>query len=151
MTKARTRPATGAFDVVREIIRRAGHEIRNALNGVAVNVEVVRSRVAHEVSTKDVVSFADRAASQVGEASALTDGLLALVSSVLTAQADGTLKSTSRGSAGSRIELMIYGDRAPVLVSDIKRLAERVGISVEQRAQRVILTILPEGKSHSKA
>ncbi len=121
------------------------------MNGVAVNVEVVRSRVAHEVSTKDVVSFADRAASQVGEASALTDGLLALVSSVLTAQADGTLKSTSRGSAGSRIELMIYGDRAPVLVSDIKRLAERVGISVEQRAQRVILTILPEGKSHSKA
>jgi hypothetical protein len=46
---------------------------------------------------------------------------------------------------------MIYGDRAPILVSDIKRLAERIGISVEQRAQRVILTILPEGKSHSKA
>jgi hypothetical protein len=151
VTKARTPPATEAFDVVREIIRRAGHEIRNALNGVAVNVEVVRSRVAHEVSTKDVVSFADRAASQVGEASALTDGLLALVSSVLTAQADGTLKTPSRASAGSRIELMIYGDRAPILVSDIKRLAERIGISVEQRAQRVILTILPEGKSHSKA
>lgn len=131
-------------------MRRAGHEIRNALNGVAVNVEVVRSRVTHEESTKDVVSFADRAASQIGEASTLTDGLLALVSSVLAAEADGTLKIARGVSAGSRIELMIYGDRAPILLSDIKRLMDRIGVEVEQRAQRVILTILPEGKSHSK-
>jgi len=150
VTKARARPATEALEIVREITRRAGHEIRNALNGVAVNVEVVRSRVANEVSTKDVVSFAERAASQIGEASALTDGLLALVSSVLAAETDGTLKTASRGSAGSRIELMIYGDRGPIIVSDIKRLADRIGVGVEQRAQRVILTILPEGKSHSK-
>ncbi|MDP9203060.1 MAG: hypothetical protein M3P26_14170 [Gemmatimonadota bacterium] len=150
MTKARARPATEALEIVREIIRRAGHEIRNALNGVAVNVEVVRSRVTHEVSTKDVVSFAERAASQVGETSALTDGLLALVSSVLAAQSEGTLKAGRGGSAGTRIELMIYGDRAPILVSDIKRLADRIGVGVEQRADSVILTILPEGKSHSK-
>jgi hypothetical protein len=36
-------------------------------------------------------------------------------------------------------------------VSDIERLASRVGVSVEQHGQSVILTILPEGKSHSKA
>jgi hypothetical protein len=45
---------------------------------------------------------------------------------------------------------MIYGDRASVFVSDIKHLAERIGVGVEQGAERVILTVSPEGKSHSK-
>jgi hypothetical protein len=136
--------------VVREILRRAGHELRNALNGVAVNVEVVRSRSDREGSPKELAPFAERASAQVGEASALTDGLLALVGSVLAAHTDGTLKTTGNGGAGSRIELMIYGERSAVLVSDIERLTSRIGVGVEQHGQSVILTILPEGKSHSK-
>ncbi len=142
--------ATEAPQAVREVLRRAGHEIRNALNGVAVNVEVVRSRAGREGSAKELISFAERASAQVGEASALTDGLLALVGSVLAAQAAGTLKTTGGRGAGSRIELMIYGERAAGAVSDIERLASRIGVGVEQRGPRVILTILPEGKSHSK-
>jgi signal transduction histidine kinase len=138
-----------APQAVREIIRRAGHEIRNALNGIAVNVEVVRSRSGSERATKDLTSFAERASAQVGEASALTDGLLALVNSLLAAMAAGTLK-TSRHGAGSRIELMIYGDNTASVLSDIERLTSRVGVGIEQDDERVILTILPEGKSHSK-
>ena len=149
MTKARTK-ATEAPQAVREILRRAGHELRNALNGVAVNVEVVRSRSNREGSPKELASFAERASAQVGEASALADGLLALVGSVLAAQTDGTLKTTGDGGAGSRIELMIYGERSAGFVSDIERLTSRIGVGVEQHGQRVILTILPEGKSHSK-
>jgi signal transduction histidine kinase len=149
VTKARPQASEGP-EAVREIIRRAGHEIRNALNGVSVNVEVVRSRSGREEPPKELASFAERASAQVGEASALTDGLLALVNSVLTAQAEGTLRSTGGRSAGSRIELMIYGEQAAGLVSDIERLASRIGVAVEQRGQRVILKILPEGKSHSK-
>jgi signal transduction histidine kinase len=138
-----------APQAVREIIRRAGHEIRNALNGIAVNVEVVRSRSGSERATKDLTSFAERASAQVGEASALTDGLLALVNSLLAAMAAGTLK-TSRHGAGSRIELMIYGDNRASVLSDIERLTSRVGVGIERDDERVILTILPEGKSHSK-
>ena len=136
---------------VREILRRAGHELRNALSGIAVNVEVVRTRIGRPDSAEDLTSFANRASAQVEEASALTDGLLALVSSVLAAQAAGTLKEPAGDSAGSRIELMIYGDAAAGIVSDIERLASRVLVGVEQRGPSVILTILPEGKSHSKA
>jgi hypothetical protein len=132
------------------MIRRAGHEIRNALNGVAVNVEVVRSRSGGDAPAGSLASFAEHAMIQVGEASALIDGLLALVNSVLTAQAAGTLKSPGSHGAGSRIELMIYGDAGSVLVSDIERLASRIGVGVEQDGDRVILTILPQGKSHSK-
>ena len=149
MTKPRTK-ATEAPQAVREILRRAGHELRNALNGVAVNVEVVRSRADREGSPQELASFAERASAQVGEASALADGLLAVVSSVLAAQAAGTLKTTGDGGAGSRIELMIYGEHSAGLVSDIERLTSRIGVGVEQHGQRVILTILPEGKSHSK-
>jgi hypothetical protein len=149
VTKARTQ-ATEAPPAVREILRRAGHELRNALNGVSVNVEVVRSRADREGSPKELASFAERASAQVGEASALTDGLLAFVGSVLTSQAAGTLKATGDGGAGSRIELMIYGERSAGVMSDIERLTSRIGVGVEQRGQRVILTILPEGKSHSK-
>ena len=122
------------------------------MNGVAVNVEVVRSRSegATGTSARELTPFAERAVIQVGEASALTDGLLALVNSVLAAQAAGTLKSAARHGAGSQIELMIYGDAAPGLLSDIERLASRIGVGVEPHGQRVILTILPEGKRHSK-
>jgi hypothetical protein len=149
VTKARTK-ATKAPQAVREILRRAGHELRNALNGVAVNVEVVRSRSNREGSLRELASFAERASTQVGEASALADGLLAVVDSVLAAQADGALKTSGDGGAGSRIELMVYGERLAGVVSDIERLTSRIGVGVEQHGQSVILTILPEGKSHSK-
>ena len=149
MTDARSKPKE-APQAVREIIRRAGHEIRNALNGVAVNVEVVRSRSGREGSAKDLTSFADHASAQVREASVLADGLLAFVNAVLEAQSSGTLKTSGRGGE-ARIELMIYGDPAAGLVSDIERLASRIGVGVEEHDHRVILRILPEGKSYSKA
>jgi hypothetical protein len=142
--------ATQAPQAVREIIRRAGHEIRNALNGIAVNVEVVRSRAGREGASQELASFAERASAQVGEASALTDGLLAFVNSVVTAQAHGALKTSGGRTAGGLIELKIYGDAVAGVVSDIERLASRIGVGVEQDGQRVILRILPEGKSHSK-
>lgn len=150
MTDDSARAKADALEIVREIIRRAGHEIRNALNGVAVNVEVVRSRAAREGAAAEVASFAERAGSQIVEATGLTNGLLALVGSVLAAEAQGSLTSARGSGGGSRIELMIYGDRASVVVSDIKRLADRIGVGVEQRGARVILTVTPEGNSHSK-
>jgi hypothetical protein len=116
---------------------------------VAVNVEVVRSRATREGSEKELASFAERASAQVEEASKLTDGLLAVVGSILTAQAAGTLTEPAGHGAGSRIELMIYGDAAAT-VSDIERLASRIGVGVEQHGTSVILTILSEGKRHPK-
>jgi hypothetical protein len=139
-----------AIQAVREILRRGGHELRNALSGVSVNVEVVRSRSERGSSAKELTAFADRATLQVGIATAISDGLLALVRSVLVAAADGTLKSVPAHGAQSQTELMIYGDGATAVVSDIERLASLIGVSVEQQGQRVILRVLPEGKSHSK-
>lgn len=137
---------------VREIVRRAGHELRNALSGIAVNVEVVRSRSERNAPASDVTSFAERARLQVAVATELANGLISLISSVLTASSEGTLRSipTSDAGAESQIELMIYGERAASTLSDIERLAKVIDVEVELTGQRVILTVLPEGKSHSK-
>jgi hypothetical protein len=150
VTDDRARAKTGAVEVVREIARRGGHEIRNALNGVAVNAEVVRSRAERVNAGSELVPFAERAVLQVGIANALTEGLLALLGSVMTAQADGTLRFVSGHGAGSQIELMIYGERAEAVVFAIKRFAQMVGVAVEQSGERVILTLSPEGRTNSK-
>lgn len=55
------------------------HELRNALNGVAVNLEVVRSRSARDgVAASALGSFAGSASDQLEQVIAMTDALLAL-------------------------------------------------------------------------
>lgn len=55
------------------------HELRNALNGVAVNLEVVRSRAAREgVAASALGSFAGSASDQLEQVITMTDALLAL-------------------------------------------------------------------------
>lgn len=138
-----------ALAVVREIVRRSGHEIRNALNGVAVNVEVVRSRSGRDGPGGEVSSFAERAAINVAKAGSLTNGVLAVVGAVLAAMTKGGVTTTAHGDI-REIEVMIYGGRAPIFVSEIAPLAEDIRVSVEQRGQSVILRVLPEDESHSQ-
>jgi hypothetical protein len=150
VTDKRAGAAAEEPDVAREILRRAGHELRNALSGVAVNLEVVRSRVARDGATGEIKSFAERASSQISEASALADGVLALTRALLLfSGGDGSKKPPSHG-AGSQLELMIYGEAADGLLSDIKRLASRIDVQVEEHQRSVILKVYPQGTSHSK-
>jgi hypothetical protein len=61
------------------ICGRAAHEVKGALNGVVVNVEVVRSRSAKpEVSGASVHQFAQSASGQLDAVIAMTEALLAL-------------------------------------------------------------------------
>ena len=114
-----------------------------------MNTEVVRSRSERAARAADIAPFAERAAAQIAEASSLTDGLLALMGAVLAGGAAGRGTEAAPGG-GSRIELKIYGDAAASIVSDIERLTSRIGVGIEQSGQRVILSILPQGNSHSK-
>ena len=67
------------LDTLQRIATRAAHEVKNSLNGVAVNLEVVRSRTAKAGQTTDAVArFADNAAEQFERLSAQADALLAL-------------------------------------------------------------------------
>ena len=55
------------------------HELRNALNGVAVNLEVVRSRAGREgLAASALGSFAGSASDQLEQVIVMTDALMAL-------------------------------------------------------------------------
>ncbi len=58
---------------------RVAHDIRNTLNGVAVNVEVVRSRAGRGAEASAIAPFATAAASQVEILSGQTDALVSLL------------------------------------------------------------------------
>ena len=57
---------------------RAAHELNNALNGVVVNLEVVRARARPAADAGRVAPFAEAAVEQAEGALALTGALLAL-------------------------------------------------------------------------
>lgn len=145
MTEARREASESR--VLREVIRRGGHEIRNALSGVAVNLEVVRSRCSRDPISAEVVSFADRARSQIAEATVLTNGLLALVGAAVGGRGDAKGKATEKGGVSAEFTL---NPDASAVMSDIQQLASAIGVKVEQRGSNVILQVLPEGQSHSK-
>jgi hypothetical protein len=60
-------------------IARASHDVKDALNGVSVNLEVVRSRAARpDAPASAVASFADAATQQLERLTSLLDAVLAL-------------------------------------------------------------------------
>ena len=62
-----------------EIAQRAAHDLKNALNGVAVNLEVVRGRLARPDATADgVVRYATTASAEFERVTAYAEALLAL-------------------------------------------------------------------------
>ena len=68
------------LDTLQTLGRPVAHEVRNALNGVSVNLEVVRARAARpEATGASVARYADVAAAQVESLSSLVDALLAVV------------------------------------------------------------------------
>jgi signal transduction histidine kinase len=67
------------LDTLQRICSRASHELKGALNGVSVNLEVVRSRAEKPDSPASTLRpFAENAAAQLGHVIAMTESLLAL-------------------------------------------------------------------------
>lgn len=67
------------LDVLNRICGRAAHELKGALNGVSVNVEVVRSRAEKpDVPASSLKSFAAAASGQLDAVIEMTDALLGL-------------------------------------------------------------------------
>ena len=67
------------LETLQQINARASHEVNGALNGVSVNLEVVRSRSAKaDAAAVAVASFASSAADQLEEVIAMADALLLL-------------------------------------------------------------------------
>jgi signal transduction histidine kinase len=67
------------IDTLQRIYSRAAHELKGALNGVSVNLEVVRSRAEKpDAPASAVRHYADSAGEQLGLVIVMTEALLAL-------------------------------------------------------------------------
>jgi len=64
---------------LQQLADRAAHDVRNTLNGVAVNVEVVRSRAVRGGDVSTIAPFATAAATQVEILSGQADALVAIL------------------------------------------------------------------------
>lgn len=73
------------LDALERLCGRAAHELKGALNGVAVNLEVVRSRCERAgTAATAVASYANSASDQLGIVIETTEALLALSRSART-------------------------------------------------------------------
>jgi hypothetical protein len=68
------------LDALQQVAGRAAHEIKGALNGVCVNLEVVRSRTAGQTAApaSGLARFAEAASGQLEALVAMNEALLAL-------------------------------------------------------------------------
>ena len=136
---------------LRNVARRSVHESRNALNGLVVNLEVVRSRLARFGDYEDLLAFAEHAAAQ-GEASVqITEGLGALLSLILgSVDGSGVLRCTSVSPASLRFE--VEPGAAERVVPALTLLGKVAGFAAETSDSRTVILSFPElGSTEQKS
>src|SRR5213080_4920923 len=86
-------------------LRRAGHELRNAQSGAAVNLEVIRSRIASGAATGSLQQFADNAAQGLDDSARLAESTNALCIALTTGVAGGNVVVRDRTGRGAELEV----------------------------------------------
>lgn len=119
--------------MVQRLMGRAAHDVKDSLNGVAVNLEVVRSRAAREGAPASAVApFADAAGQQLERLTSLLDALLAVarperdpvnVGVALRRVATLCAASTSADDATVIVESELADDATTGLAGEVVRLA----------------------------
>jgi signal transduction histidine kinase len=112
---------------------RAAHDVKDALNGVSVNLEVVRTRAGRvDAPASAVAPYADAAAQQLDRLTALLDAVLALGRSErepadvgITLRRIAALCSASNASSDARVTVResLVGDARTSVAGDAVRLA----------------------------
>jgi signal transduction histidine kinase len=130
--------------VLQQLAGRVAHELRNALNGVAVNLEVVRSRAGREgLAASALGSFAGSASDQLEQVISMTDALLALARAGQEPAAIG--RTTDQVAAlvrpvlaanGGALELVVEGERTTRVPSSAARLFVAVTLQAAIDAAR---------------
>ena len=134
-------PITAAEDVaglwlltLQRAVGRASHDVKDALNGVSVNLEVIRSRSARaDVPATAVAKFGDAATQQLERLTTLIDAVLAVARADrspadvgLTLRRVITVCDASASSADAKVSLVGEAETGVALTrvpGDVLRLA----------------------------
>ena len=88
--------------VLRDFARASGHELRNALNALVVNLEVVRSRP--DAVDDSVRLFVQQAVDQAEESVRLAEGTISLLNTIVRAiDSTGSLEAEAVEPGGVRL------------------------------------------------
>ncbi len=127
--------------ILQVLSRSVGHELRNALNALVVNLEVVRSR--SDTLDSATKPFVAQAVEQSEESVRLAEGAMALLALLLNAVGSGgALRITGNQPDG----ILIASTESDSLraVRSLQPLGTRAGFTAEARETSVILIIPPE-------
>ncbi len=98
--------------LLRDVSRRITHQVNNAANGVAVNLEVVRSRAGRADAVTAIGPFAERASEQLEELTALQEVIQSLLQLAIDAVDEDRLNCRLSPS-GDAIEITFTGAVLP--------------------------------------
>ena len=124
--------------VLREFARTSGHELRNALNGLVVNLEVVRVRSSDAGDSGD--QFLSQAIEQAEESVRLAEATIALLNMVV-ASIDGEGEIQARFVAPRGVEIETDESEATRAAKTLNALARRTPFVVDVSGGAVILSI----------
>lgn len=124
------------------------HESRNALNGLVVNLEVVRSRLARADHKQDVLAFAEQAASQGEESVKLTEAVGALLSLVLgSVDGNGRLRCSRISAHPEAIRFELEPGIAERVLPGLEALGRKTGFMAETSGSETVILSFPEHSS----
>lgn len=133
---------------LRSIIRGSSHETRNALNGIVVNLEVVRSRLARAAEgSPETLPFAEQAMAQAEVSVRLSEGvgsLLQLISGAVDSR--GLIHCTQSDGELESLRFEVDRSTADRTLPGLRVLGTALGFSAETDDGTVILTF-PQGSS----
>jgi hypothetical protein len=138
-----------------DMIRKTVHETRNALNGIVVNLEVVRTRLSRTtggspMTQQDVLSFAEQAIEQAELAVRLNEGIRSLLYMIAACvSSDGKMRCATAGNART-ISFDVDSVTSERLFPGLKALGAAAGFTAERRNGSVIFTV-PEKSSTGSA
>lgn len=124
--------------VLRDVSRRLTHDLNNAANGVAVNLEVVRSRTTGVDTPHPAGNFAERASQQLEALTTLQEIVRSLLQLTIDSVDEGKL-SCALSADRNALEVTFAGSAIPRGLR-----ADRGGappISMRNSPQGVILSV----------
>lgn len=140
MTDVESAASPGVSKILEAAASAAGHEMRNALNGLLVNLEVVRSLA--QASGFSAEPFLTQSLAQSEESVRLAEAAIAMMKLMAGAAGDG--RRFSSLSANPRQVAIEAGAAAGSICDALKPLAERGALYVETSGSTVILRIPQE-------